>query len=592
MVNKKQTAITAKQTQDLKGTKIDISGLDLKSVQARADLVRKILNEVGIKEGQGEWHSQLSIAYQMVMGAIDPPSVRKLTEEEYEIFHAAMYNAASIAPSLTDYISLLHPMISKSIPTLGTDKWFRVVIGYWFFDPSLSSMERGTLLVHEVMHNVLGHCDMKDLDDSLVNMAGDAIINQGIEAAGSSKMLLPSNPDGSDFGFYPRSIKTEEYPNGMANNLSFHDYYYALKKQQEKNEEDSQSQFSSDQGQDNSQSSSSGHGQSQSPSDGNDSASGQSQSNGNGDTSGSNRRRSNSNGNQSSSSNGSSSSGHNDSSSTGSTGNDGEANQEKYPIKPSEMCRPMSKEDQESLEQEDVEKATSLDKEMARAGAIAKAMERSKGKSYGTSGSFFDQFILDALRPPTVPWSKVLRGIVSRQFNTIVTGGMDYSFKRPSRRSVPGGFIRPSFIAYAPKVLVGCDCSGSMSNEDYESAVSEVEGIFKSMDCGSLDFVTVDTQITSKQVVKSAKELKLVGGGGTEMSPLLDYVNALNVVNRPDVVVLCTDGYFDWQPYLDRMNGKLFYVVLVTDRGGYESAKQYTDAYSNLKILPIYKDRD
>ncbi len=216
---------------------------------------------------------------------------------------------------------------------------------------------------------------------------------------------------------------------------------------------------------------------------------------------------------------------------------------------------------------------------------------------------------------------------------------MDYSFKRPSRRSAPGGFIRPSFIAYAPKVLVGCDCSGSMSNEDYESAVSEVEGIFKSMDCGSLDFVTVDTQITSKQVVgcdcsgsmsnedyesavsevegifksmdcgsldfvtvdtqitskqvvKSAKDLKLVGGGGTEMSPLLDYVNALSPVNRPDVVVLCTDGWFDWTPYLERINGKLFYVVLVTDRGGYEGAKQYGDTYSNLKILPIFKDRN
>ena len=578
MANKKQASIIAKQNQKLKKAKIDITGLDLKSVQARADLVREILNEVGIKEGKGEWHSQLSIAYQMVMGVIDPPSVRKLTEEEYEIFHAAMYNAASIAPSLTDYISLLHPMISKSISTLGTDKWFRVVIGYWFFDPSLSSMERGTLLVHEVMHNVLGHCDMEGLDAALVNMAGDAIINQGIEAAGS-KMLLPSNPDGSDFGFYPRSIKTEEHPNGMANNLSFYDYYYALKAQQEKNEDTARSQSNGG------NTAESSDGRVQSPS--------QSSPDGDGSSSGSSQPQSNTNSDQTSEcGNGSSSGGGDDRSSSRGKNDGGTGNPEEYPIKPSDMCRPMSKEDQESLEQEDIEKATSLDKEMARAGAIAKAMECSKDKTYGKSGSFFDQFILDALRPPTVPWSKVLRGIVSRQFNTIVTGGMDYSFKRPSRRSAPGGFIRPSFIAYAPKVLVGCDCSGSMSNEDYESAVSEVEGIFKSMDCGSLDFVTVDTQITSKQVVKSAKELKLVGGGGTEMSPLLDYVNALSPVNRPDVVVLCTDGWFDWTSYLDRINGKLFYVVLVTDRSGYERSKQYENTYSNLKILPIFKDRD
>lgn len=592
MVNKKQASIIAKQNQQLKEAKIDITGVDLTSVQARADLVREVLDVAGIKKGQGEWHSQLSMGYQMLMDALSPSSVRKLTEEEYEIFHAAMYNAASIAPSLTDYISLLHPMISKSIATLGTDKWFRVVIGYWFFDPSLSSIERGTLLVHEVMHNVLGHWDMKDLDATLVNMAGDAIINQGIEAAGSSKMLLPTNPDGSDFGVYPRTIKTEDYPNGMDNNLSFHDYYYALKKQQEKNEaaarpqsnnggsagsSDGQDQSSTQPNQNQPQSSSGGNSSQSSPDRG-------------GSSSDSGQPQSDPNGNQTSDSGNTPSSGNGTSKGKSNGGDSG--NQEQYPIKPSDMCKPMPKEDQDSLEQEDIEKATSLDKEMARAGAIAKAMERSKDKSYGTSGSFFDQFILDALRPPTVPWSKVFRGIVSRQFNTIVTGGMDYSFKRPSRRSTPGGFIRPSFIAYAPKVLVGCDCSGSMSMEDYESAVSEVEGIFKSMDCGSLDFVTVDTQITSKQVVKSAKDLKLVGGGGTEMSPLLDYVNALSPVNRPDVVVLCTDGWFDWTPYLERTNGKLFYVVLVTDRGGYERAKQYGDTYSNLKILPIFKDRN
>ena len=613
-------------------------------IATRADVARQLLGQIKVKEGDAHWQSALISVYMPLQRLLEPNGVRKLTKEEYEVFHSALYNAATMAPSLTDYLSLLHPMISCSLPTLGTDRHFRVAIGHWFFDPSLTSLERGTLLVHEVMHNVLGHYDLKDDDHELSNIAGDAVINQGIEAAGR-KMKLPEDPDGTDISVYPRSIKTEDHPQGMPNNLSYEEYYAALLEESKKMKKAMQNARSKDEDrQDGDQpsptsgspqngdgdawfsggsrdggtrsdggtgagspgssseqdSSSKNTGQ---PQDGSSSGPGddgpQSQDTSGNDGNGQSQDGANDgddpNGDSKSQPQDTDTDGDDAKSQASSGTGSGESSSKRgdssgdagHGIPKNVVCRPMSPEDEESMEQAGVEKATQLDKEMARNGAIAKAMEI-MSKNRDESGSRFDQFVLDALRPPKVPWKQILQGVVSRQFNTIVTGGTDYSFRRPSRRSAPGGFIRPSFIAYAPKILVGCDTSGSMGADDYRSVVSEVEGLFKSMAGSEISFVTIDTQITSKQVVRHAKDLKLVGGGGTTMSPLLDYVNGLPAASRPDMVILCTDCYIDWEEYLERMTPDRSYIVLATDAHGYEMAKGHEDEHPNLKIIAAY----
>ncbi len=578
-------------------------------IATRADVARQLLDQIKVKEGDAHWQTALISVYMPLQRLLEPNGVRKLTKEEYEVFHSALYNAATMAPSLTDYLSLLHPMISCSLPTLGTDRHFRVAIGHWFFDPSLTSLERGTLLVHEVMHNVLGHYDLKDDDPKLSNIAGDAVINQGIEAAGR-KMKLPEDPDGTDisvYPVYPRSIKTKDHPQGMPNNLSYEEYYAALLEEAKKMKKAMQNARSKDEDrQDGDQSSPT----SGSPRSGDGDAwfSGGSRDGGTGSGStGSSSGQDSSSKNTGQPQDGSSSGpGDDGPQSQDTSGNDGNGQSQDgandgddpngdskssdnagHGIPKNVVCHPMSPEDEESMEQAGVEKATQLDKEMARNGAIAKAMEI-MSKNRDESGSRFDQFVLDALRPPKVPWKQILQGVVSRQFNTIVTGGTDYSFRRPSRRSAPGGFIRPSFIAYAPKILVGCDTSGSMGADDYRSVVSEVEGLFKSMAGSEISFVTIDTQITSKQVVRHAKDLKLVGGGGTTMSPLLDYVNGLPAASRPDMVILCTDCYIDWEEYLERMTPDRSYIVLATNAHGYEMAKGHEDEHPNLKIIAVY----
>lgn len=570
MAGKMNDESAVKGTGDIKRITLhasDFAKYDFDKVDDRAQAVRRILAALGFhEESDREWAAHVLDGYQMLMSSdLVMPCIRKPTPEELELFHAGCYKAVSAqsAPALTDYVALLHPMVSTFNPTVGTDDSYRISLGWWFFDPSLKTIDRAGIIVHEVMHGVLGHYELPRLNHRLVNIAGDAVINQGIERSGDVSMRLPKCEDGTDMFVFPRTLKTKAYPNGMEEHLSFDAYYAALEEEQKSEEQQQQGQGGNGQGR---------------------KGSGSISNDGGGNASGSNA---------SDDGNGST---------TGADGNDGngggssqagvvmqyEDGTEQPMTTGGQPCHEMSPEEINEMDRQGVEKAGQLEKEMAHATAQTKAMEQAR-KNRGMGGSSFNDFLLDALMPPKIKWTNILKGIISRQFNVIVNGGVDYSYRRPSRRSDPNGFIRPSMVAYAPSVIVGCDTSGSMGEKDYSEALGEIEGLCKTLHCADLRFVTIDTEITSNQVVHHAKDVKLKGGGGTMMEPFARYVNALPRSEKPDLTILCTDGYCDWSQYVNALDITRHNIILVTDEGGMEQGKNYADgSVQNLTVLPIY----
>lgn len=550
----------------INGTVFDekyFSKYDMMSVNDRAKVVRELLKAKNVNENScGQWHSELIAAYTMLSAvATGEHAIRKLTDEEQNIYQMAAYKAVTAGAALTGYISLLHPVVSTFGATLATDEFLRLSIGWWFFDPSLNSIERGTLLLHEVMHTVLGHYEMKRLDPTLVNIAGDAIINQGIEKGDRSFIKLPYNSDGSDYAVFPRTIITTKYPKGMKENLSFEEYYAALDEEQKRK---------------NNKNGNPNNGESK-DSDGNE-QSGQA-----GNNSQQNKNSQNSDSGSSSNGSESSANGNNE----GSDGKDGS-------LPSNGMCRKMAPEEVSALSKANVEKAGDIDKEMARIEAVNRAMEQAKNdKNFSRSGSGFNEFILDALMPPKVKWTEVLKNVVTSHFNSIVEGHMDYSYRRPLRRNSTK-FIRPSSVGYAPSFLIGCDCSGSMEEKDYKKALSEVEALSKLMHCNKLNFVTVDTEITSTQYVTSAKQIKLGYGGGTCMEPFYEHVNKLNKAAKPDVTMLFTDGclggHQEWDSLFNVMDKNMVNIILITDKDGYNDFSSMYDSNNpayNVHIIPI-----
>lgn len=487
---------------DIQLNKEDYLKYDLEKINDWALAVRDILKSGGNSKNNQKMQQNLILAYcALAKLGITSYSIRKLSAEEMSIFQMATYKAVTAASALTGYISLLHPMVSVNYATLATDANLRLGIGWWFFDPILDNVERGTLLLHEVMHTVLGHYELKNLDMQLVNTAGDAIINQEIEFGDHEVMHLPQNEDKSDFIIFPRTIITQKYPQGMPNNQSFETYYHALEEERQKTP---------------------------------------------------------------------------------------------VPDQNSDICNSMSSQEESEFDKQNVEKAGEIEKELARNEALHKALDQ-ENKTVGRNGSAFNSFILKALRPAKISWQKCLKNIIAKHCNTVIEGNMDYSYRRPSRRNFSNIFIRPGTISYLPKILIGCDSSGSMDEVDYRRLMSEIKEICKTVQHEKISFVTIDTKITTKQVVHKVQDIVLGAGGGTCMEKFYEYIHQLKASEKPDLSILCTDGYLggvkEWTLLLNSIDKNIINIILITDRQGYDS---FINLYGcntpvkNTTIISIY----
>jgi predicted metal-dependent peptidase len=123
------------------------------------------------------------------------------------------------------------------------------------------------------------------------------------------------------------------------------------------------------------------------------------------------------------------------------------------------------------------------------------------------------------------------------------------TFRRPSRSSINQDckVIRPSTYSVTPTVVIVVDTSGSMgsgSRSRLERALSECEAILKIGKVKSY-FLDCDANVYGKaQEVRSLRNAKVHGGGGTDMR--IGVLAAKRNKPKPDVVVLLTDGETPW----------------------------------------------
>jgi predicted metal-dependent peptidase len=146
---------------------------------------------------------------------------------------------------------------------------------------------------------------------------------------------------------------------------------------------------------------------------------------------------------------------------------------------------------------------------------------------------------------PKVNWRRLLTAELRRAVAE-VAGAVDYSYRRPSRRSaVAGQVVLPALRRPVPEVAVVCDTSGSMTEELLAAALAEVEGLLQALGLSrQLRVLACDTAVAPAKRVTSARQVELVGGGGTNMGTGIAAAAALKP--RPAVTVVLTDGYTPW----------------------------------------------
>jgi predicted metal-dependent peptidase len=146
---------------------------------------------------------------------------------------------------------------------------------------------------------------------------------------------------------------------------------------------------------------------------------------------------------------------------------------------------------------------------------------------------------------PKVNWRRLLAAELRRAV-AHVSGAVDYSYQRPSRRStVAGDVVLPALRRPVPEVAVVCDTSGSMTDDLLAMVLAEVEGLLRALGLArQVRVLACDTAVAPAQRVTAARQVQLIGGGGTNMGAGLAAAVALRP--RPAVTVVLTDGYTPW----------------------------------------------
>lgn len=187
---------------------------------------------------------------------------------------------------------------------------------------------------------------------------------------------------------------------------------------------------------------------------------------------------------------------------------------------------------------------------------------------------------------PVVNWRKELATVIRKTYGSIA-GKRDYVMTRPSRRQAAyngttgrtngNTIILPSMRSpEPPKLAVVIDTSGSMSDEDLSWALTETEGVLKSVhQARKVRFISCDAG-AHVQSVRKAKDIKLVGGGGTDMRVGIEA--ALEGKDKAQVVIVLTDGYTPW-PSEPLKNATL--IVGLTD----ETARDQVPEWARCVII-------
>jgi len=202
---------------------------------------------------------------------------------------------------------------------------------------------------------------------------------------------------------------------------------------------------------------------------------------------------------------------------------------------------PLPKKEGKSKEQADQELKDFVNKAICDAYTVA--------KSQGDLPSGLERIINSHLKSK-VDWVTALRQ--KMRFGTSRLEKRDVTWNNPNRRFLDGDIVFPSNIGPdSPKLAYAIDTSGSMSEQDLDNAIGELEELRKKLNA-KVYFLDCDAGVYSSRWINPFEPLpKLKGGGGTDFRPVFEHLNKNKI--KPDYCVFFTDGYgeFGEDPKMD-----------------------------------------
>lgn len=182
-------------------------------------------------------------------------------------------------------------------------------------------------------------------------------------------------------------------------------------------------------------------------------------------------------------------------------------------------------------------------------------------KEAGTAPAGWQRWADDSSPSAQVDWRRLLR-LAVRAPRTFTAGTLDPTWARPSRRDDPlDPLMRPGRRAPRLEIGVVIDTSGSMSDVELAAVLAEVDSVRRYSGARRIWVVSCDSRPSQPQRIARPADIRLTGGGGTDLRPAIELMATLRP--RPDAVVVCTDGYTPWPRLAPR---EFDMVVATTDR--------------------------
>lgn len=504
--------------------------------------------------------------------------IRALTDNERIIYGNAALNVSNKLPAFTSAVAILHPFVDATAETCYVDRHGRVGLSY-FFLYAINWETRATWLIHEAMHVMNNHfirADKANINPlAEMNICGDLEINTTLSTLRWTVMdnLLLPEKEGYD------KYKTLEY-------------YFKLRAQEKDNDKENAvpGAGTGDMSEDSQESGdSSGDEQGEGKESGDSQGSGEGQ--GNGDAQ-----------------DGQGSGSGNEESSDNSSGSPKSPEQdiqdrlerdmkkgEKGPggrySDPSQACDQSTESRGSEADAEGIERSSDSMQEIARQDTRARIqaeLNNSRTRGRNSSNAELYERMLALMSPPKVDWRQIFRSAVSNAYAEKVMGQSESSYRRVNRRYTQGNIIFPGTVDIQPTAMIAVDTSGSMSKDDYQATLTEIQAITEKA-CRSrngIPMFSVDTTLHDVKMCRSVKELDLKGGGGTDMALPFKYASELPVKKQPDIFILATDGFVFWAEVEEalRNKGKYIAIILVT-RAEMSSVPPSIHQYA--KVIPI-----
>lgn len=213
--------------------------------------------------------------------------------------------------------------------------------------------------------------------------------------------------------------------------------------------------------------------------------------------------------------------------------------------------------DDEDLPQQvmvDVNPQLNQEEEQKLVKVVQNALMSAKDQSTGTINSI--RKLLGNTLAPKVDWKKLLRKFCTEAVQE------DTSWKTRSRRYtdiyMPGKSKEECKLTHLAFFV---DTSGSISDKEIEEFNSEIKNIHKTLAPNKMTIVQFDEDIRDETVIygdKPWKEIDIVGNGGTNLTPVRDWI----VKNKPTACIVFSDL---WCEPMEYIKTPMFWIIVNND---------------------------